>query len=56
MCPKNEDVWLEACRLARLDEAKGVVAKGVRQIPKSVRLWLQAAELEHDKAIKSRVL
>ncbi|GAY44804.1 hypothetical protein CUMW_084660 [Citrus unshiu] len=48
MCPKNEDVWLEACRLARPDEAKSVVAKGVRQIPKSVRLWLQAAELEHD--------
>ncbi|KAH9727047.1 TPR REGION domain-containing protein [Citrus sinensis] len=56
MCPKNEDVWLEACRLARPDEAKGVVAKGVRQIPKSVRLWLQAAELDHDKANKSRVL
>ncbi|KAH9783075.1 TPR REGION domain-containing protein [Citrus sinensis] len=35
MCPKNEDVWLEACRLARPDEAKSVVAKGVRQIPKS---------------------
>lgn len=55
-CPKNEDVWLEACRLASPDEAKAVIAKGVKSIPNSVKLWLQAAKLEHDDVNKSRVL
>ncbi|GMJ13055.1 STARIK 1, EMBRYO DEFECTIVE 2770, STABILIZED 1 [Hibiscus trionum] len=55
-CPKNEDVWLEACRLASPDEAKAVLAKGVKAIPNSVKLWLQAAKLEHDDWNKSRVL
>ncbi|OMP07873.1 RNA-processing protein, HAT helix [Corchorus olitorius] len=55
-CPKNEDVWLEACRLARPDDAKAVIAKGVKSIPNSVKLWLQAASLEHDDVNKSRVL
>ncbi|XP_077241716.1 protein STABILIZED1-like [Tasmannia lanceolata] len=55
-CPKNEDVWLEACRLASPDEAKGVIAKGVKAIPNSVKLWMQAAKLEHDDGNKSRVL
>ncbi|KAJ7567210.1 hypothetical protein O6H91_02G136900 [Diphasiastrum complanatum] len=55
-CPKNEDVWLEACRLAPPDSAKGVLARGVKAIPHSVKLWMQAARLEHDNAGKSRVL
>ncbi|KAM0890463.1 hypothetical protein ACQ4PT_027030 [Festuca glaucescens] len=45
-CPKNEDVWFEACRLASPDEAKAVIARGVKAIPNSVKLWLQAANLE----------
>lgn len=55
-CPKNEDVWLEACRLASPDEAKAVIARGVKAIPNSVKLWMQASKLEHDDANKSRVL
>lgn len=55
-CPKNEDVWLEACRLANPEEAKAVIAQGVKMIPNSVKLWLQAAKLEHDDVNKSRVL
>ncbi|GKU90928.1 hypothetical protein SLEP1_g4869 [Rubroshorea leprosula] len=55
-CPKNEDVWLEACRLANPDEAKAVIARGVKSIPNSVKLWLQAAKLEHDDVNRSRVL
>ncbi|TXG67669.1 hypothetical protein EZV62_008944 [Acer yangbiense] len=55
-CPKNEDVWIEACRLASPDEAKAVIATGVKMIPDSVKLWLQAAKLEHDVVNKSRVL
>ncbi|GJM91116.1 hypothetical protein PR202_ga07460 [Eleusine coracana subsp. coracana] len=55
-CPKNEDVWLEACRLASPDEAKAVIARGVKAIPNSVKLWLQAAKLETSDVNKSRVL
>ncbi|KAL2457939.1 Protein STABILIZED1 [Forsythia ovata] len=55
-CPKNEDVWLEACRLSSEDEAKAVIARGVKAIPNSVKLWMQASKLEHDDVNKSRVL
>lgn len=55
-CPQNEDVWLEACRLATPKLAKAVLAQGVKAIPNSVKLWMQAAKLESDDISKSRVL
>lgn len=55
-CPKNEDVWLEACRLANPDDAKAVIAQGVKSIPTSVKLWMQASKLENDDMNRSRVL
>jgi len=55
-CPMNEDVWLEACRLATPNNAKAVLAQGVKVIPNSVKLWMQAAKLEGDDISKSRVL
>ncbi|KAK6120652.1 hypothetical protein DH2020_045602 [Rehmannia glutinosa] len=55
-CPKSEDVWLEACRLASHVDAKAVIARGVKAIPNSVKLWMQAAKLEQDDVNKSRVL
>ncbi|XP_073136462.1 protein STABILIZED1 [Henckelia pumila] len=55
-CPKSEDVWLEACRLASHVDVKAVIAKGVKAIPNSVKLWMQAAKLEQDDATKGRVL
>ncbi|KAB0404229.1 hypothetical protein E2I00_016797 [Balaenoptera physalus] len=35
MCPKSEDVWLEAARLQPGDTAKAVVAQAVRHLPQS---------------------
>ncbi|XP_047971005.1 protein STABILIZED1-like [Salvia hispanica] len=55
-CPKSEDVWLEACRLASHVDAKAVIARGVKAIPNSVKLWMQAAKLELEDVNKSRVL
>ncbi|KAI3940978.1 hypothetical protein MKW92_005708 [Papaver armeniacum] len=55
-CPKSEDVWLEACRLSNPDEAKGVIARGVKTIPNSVKLWMLAAKLEQDVGNKCKVL
>ena len=55
-CIKSEDVWEEAARLAPPDEAKGVLARGVRAIPNSVKLWLAAAKLESEEDKKKKVL
>uniref|UniRef100_A0A803KDQ0 Pre-mRNA-processing factor 6 n=1 Tax=Xenopus tropicalis TaxID=8364 RepID=A0A803KDQ0_XENTR len=56
MCPKSEDVWLEAARLQPGDTAKAVVAQAVRHLPQSVRIYIRAAELETDLRAKKRVL
>ncbi|XP_032815124.1 pre-mRNA-processing factor 6 [Petromyzon marinus] len=56
MCPKSEDVWLEAARLQPGDSAKAVVANAVRHLPQSVRTWIRAADLETDLKAKKRVL
>ncbi|XP_006882247.1 PREDICTED: pre-mRNA-processing factor 6-like [Elephantulus edwardii] len=56
MCPKSEDVWLEAARLQPGDTAKAVVAQAVHHLPQSVRIYIRAAELETDVQAKKRVL
>ncbi|KAL8506585.1 hypothetical protein ACS0TY_017473 [Phlomoides rotata] len=53
-CPKSEDVWLEACRLASHVGVKAVIVRGIKAIPNSVKLWMQAAKLELDDWNKSR--
>ncbi|KAF7127972.1 hypothetical protein RHSIM_Rhsim11G0018300 [Rhododendron simsii] len=49
-CPKK------ACRLSSLDEAKAVIVRGVKAIPNSVELWMQAAKLEHNDGNNSKAL
>ncbi|GAX76424.1 hypothetical protein CEUSTIGMA_g3869.t1 [Chlamydomonas eustigma] len=58
-CPRSEDVWMEASRIyakQSKESAKAVLARGVAQIPDSVRLWMAAAALESDKPAQLRVL
>jgi len=55
VCPKSEDVWLEAARLQPPEEAKKVVKLAVEQIPNAVRVWMKAAELEIEARSKKRV-
>lgn len=55
-CPTNEDVWLEAARLHTNDDAKVILANAVQHVPQSVKIWLTAAELEHELKAKKRVL
>lgn len=61
----SEDLWLELARLEPLEKvnllvsnfkARAVLAKAVSNLPKSVKLWIAAADLEVDKSIKSKVL
>jgi pre-mRNA-processing factor 6 len=55
-CPQNEDVWLEASRLQNNDNAKAVLARAVANLPQSVKLWMQAAQLEETNDRKKKVL
>ncbi|KAJ8623400.1 hypothetical protein MRB53_031929 [Persea americana] len=58
-CPKSEDVWLEACRLAnsneeeaRADDVKKksqILRKGLEHVPDSVRLWKAVVELANEE-------
>ncbi|KAF7978663.1 hypothetical protein HWV62_45188 [Athelia sp. TMB] len=56
MCPKSEDVWLEAARLHNNDDAKVILANAVQHVGQSVKIWMAAADLEHDVKAKKRVL
>jgi pre-mRNA-processing factor 6 len=55
-CPESEDVWLEGARLQTPANAKSVLAEAVRHLPRSVKIWAQAAALEQSAAAKRRVL
>lgn len=57
LCPRSEDVWLEASRLAaNANDAKAALARAVGALPRSVRLWLAAADLEQERPAKARVV
>lgn len=49
-CPNSEDMWLEAARLHPPAIANSILARAVRQIPKSVKLWMKASALERGNA------
>lgn len=49
-------MWLEAARLSQHDVAKSVLAEAIVHLPLSAKLWLRAAELEHDVSVRKRVL
>ncbi|KAG8983104.1 hypothetical protein FRB94_009193 [Tulasnella sp. JGI-2019a] len=55
-CSTNEDIWLEAARLHPNDDAKVILANAVQHVSQSVKIWLTAAELEHELKSKKRVL
>jgi pre-mRNA-processing factor 6 len=56
VCPDNEDVWLEAARLHPQEVGKSILATAVRRIPRSVKIFLKAADLEHNESSKKAVL
>ncbi|KAF5378077.1 hypothetical protein D9615_007629 [Tricholomella constricta] len=51
-CPKSEDVWLEAARLHNNEDAKVILANAVQHVGQSVKIWMAAADLEHDVKAK----
>ncbi len=55
VCPKSEDVWMEAARLQPPELAKAVVAQAVAEMPNAVKLWIKAADLETETKAKKNV-
>lgn len=56
LCPKQEDVWIEATRLHSKEIGRRILAQAVKNIPKSAKIWLQAGVLEDDLKSKRKVL
>jgi pre-mRNA-processing factor 6 len=58
-CPKNEDVWLESLRMHKthdVHDAKIIAKQALDKNNQSVRLWLEAFQLESTPNEKKRVL
>lgn len=55
-CPRDPEVWIEAARLHPPNIARGILGRAVRNVPKSLVVWLKAVELEDDDSGKRRVL
>lgn len=57
--PKNEDVWMESIRLnenANIENAKKVVSRAVKHLPKSINLWIKASQLERDPIYQKKIV
>lgn len=52
----HEDVWLEAARLHNPETAKVILAKAVSKLPKSVKIWMHAVDLEKENSAKKAIL
>ncbi|OII71308.1 pre-mRNA splicing factor [Cryptosporidium ubiquitum] len=49
MCPKNEDIWLEAIRLGKPEQIDKIIVKAIKFIPNSTKVWMVAANRETNK-------
>lgn len=56
MCPKNEDVWIQAINLNDNHNAKIIAANAIKNNEQSTRLWAAAVDLEQDNRSKRRVV
>jgi len=54
--PKCDDVWLEAAKMHSKENAKAILAKAIRYIPTSKKIWLAATKLEETIDAKKSVL
>lgn len=55
-CPKTEETWLEAARLAKPEDSdKWLVAATKKYLPNSVRLWVERAQRQTDPNARRRV-
>ncbi|KAI3635936.1 hypothetical protein MIR68_006034 [Amoeboaphelidium protococcarum] len=55
-CPKNEELWLNAVRLARPDSIKLVLGNALSHLRQSEMLWIKAIEMESNLASKVKIM
>src|SRR5258708_15026907 len=57
-CKRNLAVLLQFCSyfFQNNDDAKVILANAVQHVGQSVKVWLAAADLEHDMKAKKRVI
>ncbi|RKF54466.1 Pre-mRNA-splicing factor prp1 [Golovinomyces cichoracearum] len=55
-CPKSEDVWLENIRLNTNHNAKIIAANAIKNNDHSVRLWIEAMNLESEPRARKKVI
>ena len=55
-CPGSEDLWLENVRLNSDTDGKVILARAIKFIPTSVKLWLKAVDLEDTNDNKRSIL
>ncbi|KAH7649739.1 Pre-mRNA splicing factor Pro1 HAT repeat [Cryptosporidium bovis] len=56
MCPKNEDIWLEAIRLGKPGDINKILSNAVKNAPNSAKIWLEAANRENTKNRKLLII
>ncbi|KAH8584090.1 Pre-mRNA splicing factor Pro1 HAT repeat [Cryptosporidium sp. chipmunk genotype I] len=56
MCPKNEDIWLEAIRLGKPEQIDKIIVKAIKSIPNSTKVWILAANRETNKNKKLLII
>ncbi|EAK88146.1 Pre-mRNA splicing factor Pro1/Prp6. HAT repeat protein [Cryptosporidium parvum Iowa II] len=56
MCPKNEDIWLEAIRLGKPEQIDKIIVKSIKFIPNSTKVWMVAANRETNKNKKLLII
>ena len=56
MVPKSEDVWLESIRLMPPEQKKKICSMAIQNVPKSVKIWCKASDLEEENLAKRKVM
>ncbi|KAJ1606771.1 Pre-mRNA splicing factor Pro1/Prp6 and HAT repeat protein [Cryptosporidium canis] len=56
MCPKNEDIWMEAIRLGKPEQIDKIIVKAIKFIPNSIKIWMVAANKETNKNKKLLII
>ncbi|EGR31141.1 pre-mRNA splicing factor, putative [Ichthyophthirius multifiliis] len=55
-CERSDDLWLEIARLETPEKARSILAQAAQILPKSLKIWLAAADREVLKENKIKVL
>ncbi|KAI3638821.1 hypothetical protein MIR68_003319 [Amoeboaphelidium protococcarum] len=55
-CPKNEDLWLNAVRMARPESIKLVLGNALSHLRQSELLWIKAIEMESNLVSKVKII